>query len=87
MAPGRIAYSSQSDDAMGRAWRTQAKIEARLGPNWTRPKGMHQATRERLLSLIWDCEARRDLALARFVDVMLRKHPELGRDPILRNHA
>lgn len=83
----RIAYASQSDDAMGRAWRRQAKIEAKLGPNWARPQGMHHATRERLLSVIWDCEARRDVALARFLDVMLRKHPELRSDPILRNHA
>ena len=33
----RVAYASQSSDAMGRAWLKQAKIEARLGDDWTRP--------------------------------------------------
>lgn len=79
----RISYASQSDDAMGRAWRKQAKIEAKLGPNWTRPKGMHHATRERLLSTIWDCEERRDAALDRFLGVLMGRHPELRSDPML----
>ena len=80
----RITYASQSDDAMGRAWRRQAMIEAKLGPNWTRPKGMHHATRERLLSVIWDCEEKRNAALARFLGVMMSKHPELRSDPLFR---
>jgi hypothetical protein len=41
-------------------WRKQSKIEARLGENWRRPKGMRQHTYERLV----DCEARRDEAFA-----------------------
>ena len=80
----RIAYASQSDDAMGRAWRKEATIEAKLGPNWTRPKGMHRATRERLLAVIWDCEERRDVALAQFLGVMMGRHSELRTDPTLR---
>ena len=76
----RIAFASQSDDAMGRAWRKQAKLEAKLGPNWTRPKGMHHATRERLLSVIWGCEEQRDAALARFLGAMMSKHPGLRDD-------
>jgi hypothetical protein len=80
----RIAYASQSDDAMGRAWRKQATIEAKLGPNWTRPKGMHRATRQRLLAVIWDCEERRGVALAQFLGVMMGRHPELRTDPTLR---
>ena len=58
----RIAYASQSDDAMGRAWRKQAKIEEKPGPNWTRPKGMHDATRERPRHTASDREQRRDAA-------------------------
>ena len=68
----RIAYGSQSDDSLGRTWRRQAKLEARLGPHWQRPKGMHHATRTRLLSAIFDCEEQRDDALARFVETHLR---------------
>lgn len=60
---GRVVYASQADDAMGRAWRRQAKLEARLGTGWRRPKGMHHATRDRLLKGIWACEEKRDEAL------------------------
>lgn len=64
---GRIAYSSQSDDDMGRAWRKQRKAEARLADGWRRPKGMHQTTRDKLIATIIECEERRDNALAAFV--------------------
>lgn len=62
----RVAYSSQSEDAIGRAWRKQAKLEARLGEHWQRPKGMHRATRERLLAGIFACEEFRDAALCSY---------------------
>ena len=83
----RIAYSSQSDDACGRTWRKQAKAEAKLGPNWSRPKRMHDATRERLLSIIWDCEERRDAALGAHLADLMRRYPSLRSDPILRRMA
>lgn len=38
----RVSYSSQSGDLIDRTWRKQQKLEARLGANWTRPKG-HEA--------------------------------------------
>ena len=76
----RIAYASQSDDALGRTWRRQAKLEAQLGPDWSRPKGMHDATRERLLSEIWDCAQRRDAAVGQFLDRLMNKHPGLRGD-------
>lgn len=69
---GRIAYGSQSDDDVGRAWRKQRKAEAKLGEGWSRPKGMHRATREKLLAVIFDCEERRDAALCEF---MSRRFP------------
>lgn len=62
-----VVYGSQSDDAMGRAWRRQNKLEARLGENWRRPKGMHHATRDRLLGRILDREELRDRTLADFI--------------------
>lgn len=61
-----VAYSSQSEDVVGRSWRRQTKLEARLGPNWTRPKGMHTLTRARLLSAILACEQVRDDALCAY---------------------
>lgn len=64
---GRVAYGSQSDDDMGRAWRKQHKAEQRLGQCWARPKGMHQTTRDRLVAIIIECQERRDTALAAFV--------------------
>jgi hypothetical protein len=59
----RIAYASQSDDACGRAWRRQSKLEARLGDGWVRPKGMHHRTHERLVDGIFECERIREEAL------------------------
>ena len=63
----RVAYASQSDDAIGRTWRRQAKLEAKLGPGWRRPRGMHRQTRERLLEGIFRCEEVRDDALAHYL--------------------
>lgn len=60
---GRIAYGSQADDLVGRLWRKQRKLERRLGENWRRPKGMHQKTRQRIVTEILECEARREAAL------------------------
>jgi len=63
-----LRYASQSEDACGRSWRKQSKLEARLGENWRKPKGMHKATRERLLEAIWACEEVREDALAAYMD-------------------
>ena len=75
-----IAYASQSDDAIGRDWRKQSKLESKLGRGWARPKGMHHATRERLVSAIIDCELRRDDAIDGYLRMMMRKHPALRDD-------
>lgn len=61
-----MAYSSQSDDALDRMWRKQAKIEGRLVDNWRRPKGMRQCTYQRLIGTLNDCEERRENAFAAF---------------------
>ena len=81
----RIAYGSQSGDLCERPWRKQAKVEAKLGPNWTRPKGMHATTRDRLLSIIWECEERREMAFGNFLDSMLRRYPSLRDDPFMKS--
>lgn len=58
----RVAYSSQSEDILDRTWRKQRKVEARLGDDWQRPKGMRHATYARLMNQLHDCEAQRDAA-------------------------
>lgn len=72
----RVAYLSQSEDEGGRAWLKQRKAEAKLGPDGTKPAGMHWATFMRLRSVIVECEARRDAA---FVEVCARLMPHLFR--------
>lgn len=58
----RVAYSSQSESVMSETWRKQRKIEARIGPNWVRPKSMRQLTYARLMDKLADCVMRRDRA-------------------------
>ena len=67
----RVAYGSQSEDAMGRAWRKQSKLEARLGPNWQRPKGMRLRTYELLFTTLLECEEARDAALCAFAQKLV----------------
>lgn len=64
---GKVAYTSRSEDALGRAWRLQGKLESRLGENWARPKGMHHRTREQIVKRIFGCEMAREDALARYM--------------------
>lgn len=55
----RLTYPSQCEDVVGRAWRRQSKIEARL----TSGKRMTEATRERLIDELDRIEAIKDAAL------------------------
>ncbi len=55
-----LPYFSQRQDEIGRAWLAQLKLERRLLPNWQRPKGMHHATRTRLVHKIFELEERRE---------------------------
>jgi hypothetical protein len=59
-----VAYASQSDDVLSRAWRRQRKFESRLANNDERVKGMHLATHIKLMASIIDCAERRNAALA-----------------------
>lgn len=63
----RIAYPSQSEDVIGRLWRAQSKIEARLGPRRTKPKHMRLKTFERLVDRYWQIEEQRDDAFCELV--------------------
>lgn len=55
----QLAYPSQSEDVVGRAWRRQSKIEQRL----TSGKRMTEATRESLIDELERIEAIKDAAL------------------------
>lgn len=63
----QAAYACQSEDLIGRTWRRQSKLEARLGEHWRRPKRMHRATHDRLLAAIMTCEDVRECAIAAFI--------------------
>jgi hypothetical protein len=63
----RVSYASQSHDALGRSWLKQHKIEAKLGADWQRPKGMRQTTHNRLMAGLIDCHQRREVVLAAFL--------------------
>lgn len=80
----RVAYASQSDDVLGRTWRAQAKLEARLGQHMRRPKGMHRSTCAKLWSGIEACEERRESALGDFLASFLLRHPSLRDDAMFK---
>lgn len=63
----RVAYASQSEDACGRSWRMQQKLERRLAADWRKPKWMRWATHDRLIERLSACEETREQALAGFV--------------------
>lgn len=80
----RLAYGSQAADKCGRSWRKQRKLEARLGPNWQRPKHMHAKTYAKLMEALMDCERQRDEWLAATVmrlmgglEVLQKRFPKL----------
>lgn len=66
-----LPYRSQSEDAIGRAWRGQVKLERRLGPNWSQPKGMHRTTRSRLMKRIFELENRREDLIEAVLDIWM----------------
>jgi hypothetical protein len=69
----QLGYASEAEDALGRAWRKQRKLAARLRAeddtdiHPPRPKGMHQRTYRRVLERILACEMWRDEQLYRFM--------------------
>ena len=55
----QLVYVSQSLDGIGRGWRRQQKLEARLGRDRDRPKGMHRRTMTKIMKKLEACEAGR----------------------------
>lgn len=70
----RMAYPSQSDDAIDRSWRRTRKIEARLGGEWPvvrKPKWMRHATYERLWEACCREEEIRERAIQHFIETRM----------------
>lgn len=61
----RLAYAGEAEDAIGRLWRKQRKLEAKLGENHGKPKGMHSRTYQRIFAKIDEVEERKDAAFIR----------------------
>lgn len=69
---GPARNACRCSDVVRRAWRKQRKIEARLGNNGAKPKGMHWATYERLQHALAQCETTRDAALQKALAGLFR---------------
>lgn len=69
----RLVYPSQAEDFTARSWRRTQKINRRLGladDSWwkiQRPKGMRQATFDKLSAAYWQEEAAREQAMEAFM--------------------
>ena len=77
-----VAFNSQSESVAGRSWRTQRKIEAKIGQDWQRPKGMRLATFQRLqLKLYANMNSRYaalEVSTARLIGSMERMTAKIG---------
>jgi hypothetical protein len=71
----KVAYTVQSYDQLDALWHKAAKLEARLGEHWQRPKGMRRHTYELILTELEDCAERREMAFAEAVERMFGSNP------------
>lgn len=69
----RLGYLSESEDAMGRLWRKQQKLEARVGENGERPKWMRERTYERIRERIFAVEEAKDYVFGIGAAALLRR--------------
>jgi hypothetical protein len=69
----RLAYASEAEDPVGRLWRKQRKLEAKLGKDYQRPKGMRLRTYERIQMKIKAVEEAKDLDFMLTVEALMRR--------------
>ena len=55
-----LDYLSEAKDGTGRLWSKQTKLEARLGEDGEKPKGMHWKTYERICDRLGNVEEQKD---------------------------
>jgi hypothetical protein len=58
----RLGYSTEAEDSIGRLWRKQHKLEARLGEDLQKPKWMRVRTYQRIWSQIDEVEEQKHAA-------------------------
>ena len=58
----KLGYSGEAEDLIGRLWRKQNKLEARLGEDRLKPKWMRERTYERICTKINEVEDIKDHA-------------------------
>jgi hypothetical protein len=69
----RLGYASEAEDRLGRLWRKQRKLEARLGDNHQKPKWMRMRTYERIWTQINEVEEMKDQAFYLGAMAILRR--------------
>ena len=69
----RLAYAGEAGDTIGRLWRKLHKLEAKLGENYQRPKGMHSRTYEQIFAKIDEVKERKDAAFCLGALAILRR--------------
>jgi hypothetical protein len=69
----RLGYSSEAEDLIGRLWRKQNKLEARLGEDCQKPKWMRTRTYESIWTKINEVEERKDHAFCVGALALLRR--------------
>jgi hypothetical protein len=78
----KLVYLSEGEDAMGRLWRKQQKIESRLldgDSHYQRPKGMHWRTFNRLADKIDAIEQQKDVVcFAHLAPLLMRSGLKLS---------
>jgi hypothetical protein len=69
----KLGYSGESEDLLGRLWRKQHKLEARLGEDCQKPKWMRMRTYERIWTQINEVEEMKDHAFCLGAMAILRR--------------
>lgn len=79
--PHQVAYATQFEDPVGRAWSAKRRVVRRLGsrdPNdyelRRRPKGMRRRTYAKLTERYWAAEAALDDHLFQFMNRLVRRY-------------
>jgi hypothetical protein len=73
-----LAYYTEAEDRIGRLWRKQRKLEARLlenrtGTRYVKPKGMHWSTFNALCERIGAVEGEKDAAFFEGAERLLKR--------------
>ena len=68
-----LGYAGEAEDTIDRLWRKLRKLEAKLGENYNRPKGMHRRTYHWIFAQMEEVEERKDEAFCLGALSLLRR--------------